>query len=240
MTTTERLLARVCEVGPYFHAHAGPRPPDGAEGFRPLTMLYGPALREYTGYVAARLNTAQERVAASTVQLGVSSRLWSIGLASAVLAGRVPDLDPAQVWWRVNPNGPLRLWLPEPRELPADALLTTVAEGNLRPLGEAVRKLAGVSPHTLRGNAASALVGALRVLIQARPDHAPAALECAGRLLQSAPLRGSGAFRVTPGGHPEFRRRSCCLYYRVPGAGTCGDCVLRERTATTTTGRTGT
>ena len=23
-----------------------------------------------------------------------------------------------------------------------------------------------------------------------------------------------------------FRRRSCCLYYRVPGGGLCGDCVL--------------
>ncbi len=25
-----------------------------------------------------------------------------------------------------------------------------------------------------------------------------------------------------------FRRRSCCLYYRVPGGGICGDCVLRR------------
>jgi len=24
-------------------------------------------------------------------------------------------------------------------------------------------------------------------------------------------------------------RRSCCLFYRLPGAGTCGDCVLDER-----------
>lgn len=23
-----------------------------------------------------------------------------------------------------------------------------------------------------------------------------------------------------------FRRRSCCLYYRVPGGSTCGDCCL--------------
>jgi iron complex transport system ATP-binding protein len=23
-----------------------------------------------------------------------------------------------------------------------------------------------------------------------------------------------------------YRRTSCCLYYRVPGGGLCGDCVL--------------
>ncbi|WP_226358835.1 (2Fe-2S)-binding protein [Pseudonocardia sp. ICBG601] len=26
-----------------------------------------------------------------------------------------------------------------------------------------------------------------------------------------------------------FRRRSCCLYVRAPGGGTCGDCVLAGR-----------
>ncbi|MEU7551440.1 (2Fe-2S)-binding protein [Streptomyces sp. NPDC044571] len=25
-----------------------------------------------------------------------------------------------------------------------------------------------------------------------------------------------------------FVRRSCCLYYKVPGGGFCGDCVLRR------------
>ncbi|MEU9111287.1 (2Fe-2S)-binding protein [Streptomyces sp. NPDC048483] len=26
-----------------------------------------------------------------------------------------------------------------------------------------------------------------------------------------------------------YRRRNCCLYYRVPGMGTCGDCVLNRQ-----------
>jgi hypothetical protein len=31
----------------------------------------------------------------------------------------------------------------------------------------------------------------------------------------------------------DFRRRSCCLYYRIPGGGRCGDCALdRAPTAT--------
>ncbi|MEU6084646.1 (2Fe-2S)-binding protein [Streptomyces sp. NPDC047108] len=26
-----------------------------------------------------------------------------------------------------------------------------------------------------------------------------------------------------------YRRRSCCLYYKVDGRGLCGDCVLHDR-----------
>jgi ferric iron reductase protein FhuF len=28
---------------------------------------------------------------------------------------------------------------------------------------------------------------------------------------------------------PSFRRASCCLLYRLPGRGLCGDCVLTSR-----------
>ena len=42
------------------------------------------------------------------------------------------------------------------------------------------------------------------------------------------PLAGLGEFVEEPS-HPTgvgFARRTCCLFYRVPGGGTCGDCVL--------------
>ncbi|MGW5694872.1 (2Fe-2S)-binding protein, partial [Streptomyces asiaticus] len=39
------------------------------------------------------------------------------------------------------------------------------------------------------------------------------------------PLRDAGTLGTAPLG---YRRRTCCLYYRVPGGGLCGDCVLRE------------
>ncbi|WP_250213408.1 (2Fe-2S)-binding protein [Acrocarpospora catenulata] len=42
--------------------------------------------------------------------------------------------------------------------------------------------------------------------------------------LELGRLRGTGRFA----GEPFFVRRSCCLYYRVPGGGTCGDCVLAQ------------
>ena len=34
--------------------------------------------------------------------------------------------------------------------------------------------------------------------------------------------------RLRPGRRARFKRTSCCLYYRVPGGGYCGDCVLTE------------
>ncbi|MEC4021033.1 (2Fe-2S)-binding protein, partial [Streptomyces sp. H27-D2] len=37
-------------------------------------------------------------------------------------------------------------------------------------------------------------------------------------------LRDTGNWRAA--GERDFVRRSCCLYYRVPGGGMCGDCVL--------------
>ena len=52
------------------------------------------------------------------------------------------------------------------------------------------------------------------------PDVADRALEVGARALAHPYLVGTG--------EPDlpFRRRSCCLFYRIPGGGTCGDCVL--------------
>jgi ferric iron reductase protein FhuF len=53
----------------------------------------------------------------------------------------------------------------------------------------------------------------------------------AERLLDAAPLARTVALRAPepPDVGWTFRRRSCCLYYRVPGGAVCGDCVLHER-----------
>ncbi|MBT2451403.1 (2Fe-2S)-binding protein [Streptomyces sp. ISL-43] len=232
---TSGVLAQVAAIGPYFAVTAGPR--GDSAGFRPLADLYTDrsALEGYVQAVAQRLGTGQRRVAASTLHLGTASRLWSVALACTALTGRVPDLGPDRLWWRQARTGPVDLWLPEVRDLPrkpAEALHETVAVQNLMPLSDAMHRVCGVSPHTLRGNAASALVGALRVLL-ARAPHAPYQVTPLARgLLEQAPLAGAGAFDTAPGGAIGFRRRSCCLYYRVPGAGTCGDCVLNQKETT--------
>jgi ferric iron reductase protein FhuF len=62
------------------------------------------------------------------------------------------------------------------------------------------------------------------MLASASPAHAPVARAVGQRLLDNAPLTGTGAFTGT-----TFRRTTCCLYYQVPGGGYCGDCVLLGR-----------
>lgn len=222
-------FSRLAAVGPYFALDTSPAggPP---EGFRPLTELYGTGpdapLAARLRVVAQRLGTAELRVAASILHLGLAARFWSVGLGSAVLLGTVPTLEHA--WVRIPDQGPLDLWTPAEPAHPAagtlaDQLHQFVLTGQLEPLAAAVRAAAPLSPRLLLGNAASALAGTLRVL----DAHAPgAARTLVAELLARPPLAGSGTLRTGPRG-TAFRRTSCCLYYRVgPGAGLCGDCCF--------------
>lgn len=222
----DEALRRLAAVGPFFAVPYGPEPP--GPGFRPLTGLYGEHLGAYVEEVGRRIGTGPGRVAASTAQFGIASRLWSLGLGCAALAGRAPDLSADRVWWRMPAAGSLQLWLPAPSAgaLPARALGANVL-GHLSLLDTALRERFGVSPKVLRGNTASGLVGALRVLEGRVP--AGAAVELAAALLgEGGALGGTGAFLHEEGLGPAFVRRSCCLYYQVPGGGLCGDCVLRR------------
>lgn len=133
----------------------------------------------------------------------------------------------------------------------ADLIREVIVERNLRPYFAAVRAETGLALGLLWGNAASALVGATGMLIRflrtqpnkagaapataARPDPAPAEASAVGigrltaRLLATPPLAGTTVHSLTPDGQlvvPSVVRRSCCLFYRVPGGGTCGDCPL--------------
>jgi hypothetical protein len=194
-----------------------------------LADLYGPVgavdLDELVDHHARRLHTTESRVAASLLFQGLAARLWSPVLGCAC-AGLVPDLDPASLrWWRASPLG-LRTdqptgWLVAGPAQHAELAARTVLEANLRPLGCALRRRVRISEGLLWGNAASALVGAARI---ADPGgDALRALVMA--LLDREPLRGS-ATPVAASGPLTVRRRSCCLYYRVPGGGLCGDCAL--------------
>ncbi len=220
------VLRRLAAVGPFFTVPYGTQPP--GPGFRPLTALYGERLAPYVAEVGRRIGSGPGRVAASTAQFGIVSRLWSLGLGSAALGGRVPDLSADRVWWRMPDAGSLQLWLPGPGPgLPAEELGQNVL-ANLAVLDAALRERYGVSAQVLRGNAASGLVGALRVLIDRVPGGA--AVELAGALLaDGGALAGTGTFIHEEGLGVAFERRSCCLYYQVPGGGLCGDCVLRAR-----------
>ncbi|MFF5493705.1 (2Fe-2S)-binding protein [Streptomyces aquilus] len=178
--------------------------------------------------VADSLQAPEVRIAASIAQQGLAARLWSAALGCAVLYGHVPDLDARLLRWDADGSAPDDLWLTEVRPLPGDAgtLAAVVLEGHLEPLASALRARHRLAPGLLRGNAASALTGAARQLsgwarANGRTEVAARSRALTTELLAHPLLAGTGTLTGT-----AFRRRSCCLYYRVPGGGVCGDCCF--------------
>jgi hypothetical protein len=240
-------LAAAARAGPYFVLEPWP----GGPAWLPLSALGSdPAvLAERVGHARAALarnagaapRQIQERVAASIVFLGLAARLVSPALAAAVLGGVVPDLTMNDLWWRPAASGPLPLAAgPAPGtevgDLSAGPQLSAAAallsqrcvQGLAGPLLDAFGTQFRVSPQVLWGNVASALAGAAGMLAEGFPARAQAAGQLTAAILRQGPLRGTGEL-VQPDAAVARRflvRRSCCLFYRVPGGGTCGDCVL--------------
>jgi hypothetical protein len=92
----------------------------------------------------------------------------------------------------------------------------------LAPLSAALRRLAPISEKLLRGNVASALLGAARVFDS--DTTAGPGWQLARRLCADERLTGTICF-----GKAGYRRTSCCLYYRASRGGLCGDCVLTSK-----------
>ncbi|MFJ9563752.1 (2Fe-2S)-binding protein [Streptomyces fuscichromogenes] len=220
--------------------------PDAArtDGLTTLAKAYGElgpdghgnALSVRVETVAGRLGTAEPRVAASIAHQALAARLWSVALGCAVRYGRLPDLDPGLLRWDPAATAPDDLRLTEVRALPggagpaalADTVGQAVVHGHLEPLGEALRGRYGVAAGLLWGNAGSALAGAARELgrwarANSRADVAARTRHLADALF-TQPLLSTSGTRTGP----AFRRRSCCLYYRVPGGGVCGDCCFTQ------------
>ncbi|MEX5712374.1 (2Fe-2S)-binding protein [Parafrankia sp. FMc6] len=232
-------LRKLAEISPYFEADIAGAGADEAGGHGPAPVrvdeLYrgGAALAAAIDGVNERLGGVERRVAASTLALGHAARLWSVALGCWATAGIVPDL-PAHLL-RVQPRltAPVRLIVDEPSgwrvESVAgvvDLLREIVVEGHLRPYFTALRGETRLTPRLLWGNAASALVGSTRVLAA---SGAAEVTRVAAALLATPPLAGTTVHAVTADGGlavASVVRRSCCLFYRVPGGGTCGDCPL--------------
>ncbi|MFJ9348570.1 (2Fe-2S)-binding protein [Streptomyces sp. NPDC101237] len=210
------------------------------DGLPPLATAYGTSLPDghrdvltsRVETVAARLRTDEFRVAASIAHQGLAARLWSAALGCAARYGRLPDLDARLLRWDAGAAAPDDLWLTEVRALPGsagpDRLAEAVVHGHLQPLAETLRARYGVAVGLLWGNAASALAGAARELERwARADGRTEDVDrvrALGDALLAHPSLRSAGVRTGPG----FRRRSCCLYYRVPGGGICGDCCFTQ------------
>ncbi|MEU8617420.1 (2Fe-2S)-binding protein [Streptomyces sp. NPDC048623] len=210
----------------------------------PLALLYAgdkgadAALAARIDRVAAGLRTSERRVAASAAHLGLAARLWSVTLGPAALFGRFPDLTPETLHWSGTLSAPDELWWSGTGSRPAtvEELRAAVHEAHLVPLHAALARDGRISPRLLWGNAGSALAGALRELLR-RPrahDRPETAGRAADRAAERAAERAVGLARgllahsdLAPTVHgPALRRTTCCLYYRSPSGGLCGDCVF--------------
>ncbi|MER5642435.1 (2Fe-2S)-binding protein [Kitasatospora sp. NPDC002227] len=237
-------------MGPYFSLGQGTPP----AGFAPLLDLYRPegALAERVAAAARQLRTAETRVAASVLHLGLAARLCSVVLATATLGRALPALGPDVLLHRWPADGPLELWLPAPSAATAEPLAAavhrTLVTEHLTPLHAALHGITPVAPRLLWGNAASALAGSLQILhtriAPADPASAALALELTQGLLAAPPLLGTGTLapdEFSPPTAPQrLRRSTCCLFYRLPAGGTCGDCVFGTAPPRLRTSRAGT
>jgi ferric iron reductase protein FhuF len=211
-----RVLATLRQargIAPFFVLDVGR--PDG-------TWLPGDALLDQSGAlpdtlatIGARYRTTEKRVAASLFFLSYTARLLCPTVAAHVLDGAIPDIRPSNLWWRYEPELGLQVRLAEPLEGPG------IVE-SMAPVVDAIRNVVPVACGLLWGNAASSMAGALRTISRTGTASAEECLVTAAKLFAEPPLEGSGEFT----GQVAFRRRSCCLYYRLDGGGTCGDCPL--------------
>jgi iron complex transport system ATP-binding protein len=218
--STVGVLAENSQINEYFAVGTGPVDSD----WRSVQQLYtDPALIDgIVERVQARVGAAEPRVAASILFLGFAARLWSIGLGAVVGHRLLPDLAAERLLYRES-GGQITLHIADPVGWQGDdlesMLADTVLDGHLTPLGAALQP---ISQELLRGNAASALLGAAREYDRHRATTSPGpAGQLARRLCEHERLSGTVSFN----GY-NHRRSSCCLYYRTSNGGLCGDCVF--------------
>jgi ferric iron reductase protein FhuF len=234
------------EPDPGPDARGDAEPDSGAPGWRPLRQLTD------ADVIAERVDAARlvltrmsglgraeigERVVASVVFLGLASRLLSPILAAAAVGEALPVPDPERMWWRPVDGGPIPIayrglsavdCAGHDAAAVASTLTRAATRGLVEPVLDAFGRRFGLSPHVLWGNVASALGGAAGMIADTAPGHAERAAAIVERALALPPLRGTATLTRPDSGRPRWFlvRRNCCLYYRIPGGGTCGDCVL--------------
>lgn len=227
-------LTAAAELGMFFRLPDPDSGEAGLAGWRPVDLLYEDRDGELDASIeSARvsLGKCERRVAASLLFQGYAARLLSPQVGCLVTTGCLPAVPAARLSWRTEP-GTVRLGLRAGPgwQGPADALiglaLTQSFAEHLRPLSATIRARVRLPASLLRDNAASALIGGLR-LVDDKIEHRWRHL--ANTALTHPRLRGSGTISDR---EPAFIRRSCCLYYRVESGGKCGDCPLSGTAAT--------
>lgn len=234
----DAALDLAAAVGPYFvvdrwTADAGWRPlRELIDNFEAVTERVEAARQSLSDRTRLPITEIEERATASIVFLGLAARLVGPAMACAVLADRIPDLRLDHLWWKPIAGGPWPIARSTPPDSAPPASPGLAAELNARiltpivtPVLESFAAAYAISSQVMWGNVASSLGGALTMIAAAHPDRTEAAVQLFQDLLDRGSLQGTGDLDLA---RRAFRRRSCCLFYRVPGAGICGDCVLDE------------
>jgi ferric iron reductase protein FhuF len=192
-------------------------------GGRPASE-FGAAVPALLSAVAHATGASEPRVAASLVVLGYSARLLGPSVAVLLRDGVLLDVAPARVRFAYAAGTGFRLALPVAAGFCGPGLAArwreVVIDDHLAMVVAAVRAEVRVAAGLLWGNIASGLVGTLAALVRADVAPVDACAAFATGALAGGPLSGSGSLDDSL----RFRRRSCCLYYRIPGGGYCGDC----------------
>lgn len=196
------VLERISLWSPYFRVSTGP----ADDRWRPTADLADPATRDVlVADMAARIGTAEPRVAGIDPFFGYVARVWSVAIGSTStpdgVSGSIPSCSCGGTLAGCTCTSPNRISVTvSPWRCSTGRSDRSSTHGPTRPQPDCW------------GNTASALIGAGRVIGSAAGPHVDSLL--------SDP-RLADAIDPATG-----RRRSCCLYYRTPTGGVCGDCVF--------------
>jgi hypothetical protein len=215
-------------LGPFFavetHVRGELKPPP----WQPMTALIGAngalparvdAVRAALAQRAGRRPAdVQIRVAASVTHFGLIARLLAPAIGAIALGHPEASLSLDHLWWQNTLGGPYPLSItPRPTTEVPEAAPAVEA------ITAAIAERYAVSHRVLCGNMGSAANSAAQLISSAQADLTIAAHAAADAILTD-PRIDDGALRAGP----LFRRRSCCLIYRIANdrAHICGDCVL--------------
>lgn len=212
------------DLGPYFVLEQGEAPQD--RSWLTLAQTCAPSVLERHVEQARQRLSAQApvgttpselRAVASTVSMGMFSRLLSPSIGAALVGTLTLRPDPATTWLGASDDGlsPLLTTVPLEEPDPQSALT-----GLAIPLLEAFQAHFHISDQVLYGNVAASVVGACGVVTMMRPELVEAAESLRGSLLSAPGLEGTGTITG------EFIRNSCCLIYQLPLDYICSNCVL--------------
>ena len=223
------LSSDLAALGPFFAVETHVRGELMSPPWQPMTVLIvGAALaaridavRTALAHRAGRQPAEVEiRVAASVAHLGLIARILSPAIGAVALGHTRVSLSLDDLWWQNELGGPYPLSIS-----PGPTTEFSGAGPAVEAITAAIAERYAVSHHVLWGNIGSAANSAARLISTARA-HLTITAHAAADAILTDPRIDGGAVRAGP----LFRRRSCCLIYRIANDRTtaCGDCILRS------------